>query len=102
MAAQAQDACQALSCLLQWLWNFHEARHHALGLLDCTLMLAAVYVRACTSRPDQRRFPDRADKEREELRLREAVLADLQNLQDAVAGRLVEVCCLDKDLGHGV
>ena len=51
-----------------------------------------MYVRACTSRPDQRRFKDQKDKVVEEGRLRQAVLADLQNLQDAVTKRLVEVC----------
>ena len=55
------------------------------------MLLAAVYVRACTSRPDQRRFKDQKDKVAEEGRLRQAVLADLQNLQDAVTKRLVEV-----------
>lgn len=56
------------------------------------MLLAAVYVRACTSRPDQRRFKDQKDKVVEEARLRQAVLADLQNLQEAVTNRLVEVC----------
>ena len=81
--------------------------HGSLGLarLHHTDMLSlptGVYVKACTARPDPRKFKGAEEQDQELARQREQVLADLGSLRDAVFSRLVEVTS-SKTLskGHG-